>query len=188
MNNNLKRVMVLVVLLILSNTTYAEIYENIGPCDTYSDLKQKFPNATFEKKNPAWATDKDLMCTISGVGIIGTIVVKFQDNRAQHTKKFEKIIKDDIEAQTKIKTSEPLFGDDSLVVEWVRWVPDSPIPIQRFISKYGKWDGKGYYDQDLAPYREWKRGIAIILTEDEKKAISVNYHFTTGDYRKACKK
>jgi hypothetical protein len=181
MNNSIKRFMIVVVLLILSNSTYAEIYENIGPCDTYSDLKQKFPNATLEKRNPAWATKNDVMCSISGARIIGTIVVKFQDKRGN----LIKIVEKDFEKQKKL--IEPL-SQDSLAVEWVRWVPDSPIPIQRFISKYGKWDSKGYSDQDMAPYRAWKRGIDIILTEDEKKAISVDYHFTTEDYRKACKK
>ena len=68
-------------LIFLSIPLYAEIYQNIGPSDNLSDIKNKFPSAVFERLYPAWAHEKDVMYSITGEGIAGRIIVIFEDSR-----------------------------------------------------------------------------------------------------------
>lgn len=47
--------LILLTTLSICSQSYAETYKGIGPFDTLSDIKQKFPGATYEKVHPAWA-------------------------------------------------------------------------------------------------------------------------------------
>lgn len=75
----------------------------------------------------------------------------------------------------------------ALSVNWVRWVPDTRIPLQRLVSKYGKPDKSGFSDEDYKPYRSWNRGIEAYLTDDEKYVDRIDFNFTKEEYRKAYK-
>ncbi len=76
--------------------------------------------------------------------------------------------------------------DDEISVEWVRWVPVVPIPLARFISKYGQPEKSGYSDEDLTPYRHWvKKGLQTFLSDDEKIVLHVDFQFTRADRRLA---
>ena len=71
--------------------------------------------------------------------------------------------------------------EEAIVVSWVRWVPYTPIPLERFITKYGKPDVSAFSDEDMAPYKSWKRGLLVNLTDDGKKVLTVEYSFTQED-------
>lgn len=63
----------------LPESSFAELYLGIGPFDNLSMLKTKFPNAIFTREKPAWAQDHEVIYTISGAGISGTIVINFPE-------------------------------------------------------------------------------------------------------------
>jgi hypothetical protein len=73
-----------------------------------------------------------------------------------------------------------------LTVDWVRWVPPSPFPLQRLIAKYGKPENSGFRDDNFKPYRAWKnKGLTAYLTDDEKDVESIDFNFTADDFRNA---
>lgn len=170
-----------------STSVYAETYRGIGPLDTLSDLKEKFPTAKFSKQNPAWALETDVLYQISGEGMSGIIVVKFDDDRP-YIQQLLTRAGDSLESSTK-EQAENLINrtdEDAITVEWVRWVPDYVIPVTRFVSKYGKPDKSGFSDEDFQPYRSWeKKGLTAYLTDDEKNVVRVDFDFTKSEWRAA---
>ena len=171
------RTIFIIFFLITSGNAHAEIYQNIGPLDTLGDLKSKFPNATFTKLNPAWAQETDVLFKISGPGISGGIIVYLSDGRPT----FEKILKENPLAEN-AETLKQLIAkndNDAIYVESVRWIPDYIVPLNRFISKYGKYDKSGFSDENFEPYHKWEsKGVTTWLTSDEKNVNMVDFHFT----------
>jgi hypothetical protein len=188
MKNNSK-IFITLVLVLLSPNLLAEIYRDIGYFDTLGDVKAKFPNASFENVKPAWAQEKDALYKISGTGISGMIVVKFTDGRPL----FKKILID--EGPSLDETRKAYYegklnqqDNDALMVSWVRWVPSTPIPLERFIAKYGKPTEKGFADEDMQPLRGWpQKGVTASLTDNEKSVVKVDYTFTEEEMRVAYK-
>lgn len=160
----------------------AEIYRGIGPLDTLADVKAKFPGAKYERFQPAWAQPGDALYEVSGPGLSGTIIIKFQDLRPF----FKQALATQLSQEDR-KIYEDLAGrseEVSLSVEWVRWIPAEPIPLQRFVSKYGKPDASGYTDSELEPYREWTtRGIVAFLSSSELLVVRVDFAFTVAERR-----
>ncbi len=206
------RVVLLVLALpVLLSSAVAETYQGIGPWDTLGDVKARFPKAKFEKSSPAWAQSTDVMYQVSGRGMSGTIVVNFFDPRPRWKKSLEEFISwEDLEQtqapssgfdpaklesarqeaiQKKIESWEKLIeqpDDEALTVEWVRWVPFLPFPLQRLIAKYGKPEKAGFSDDDFQPYRAWtKKGVVAYLTDDEKKVERIDFNFTPEECRRA---
>jgi hypothetical protein len=165
--------MVLIAVASLGVEAYAELYQGIGPLDTLADLKKKYPNATFTKTNPAWAKETDVMYRITGQGISGTIIVKFYDSRPYYLKIFQEADSQERRSYfAKLATQE----DDTVMVDWVRWLPDTPFPVERLITKHGKPDTSGFADDDYHPYKEWTRkGIYVRLTDDGKKVFAIDF-------------
>jgi hypothetical protein len=162
----------------------AEVYGNIGYLDTLGDVRAKYPNANFQKIRPAWAQEDDALYQITGVGLSGTIVVKFFDSRPMNRKLWENATDESMkEAFRQFSVG---LEDNMLGVQWVRWVPASPIPLARFVSKYGAFQKAGFREDDLTPYRYWMtKGLSVFLSDDEKNVRSVEYEFTNADKRRA---
>jgi len=175
----------LVVVLVLGVSATAEIYQNIGPFDTLGDVQKKFPNATFEKQSPAWAKDSDALYWIQGNGLSGTIVVKFNDRRIRWKARLATTSDETLKNWISEQINKP--DDEALAVEWVRWVPSSPIPLSRFLAKYGSTPKRKFADSDLQPYREWPNGVSAFLSDDEKSVVRVDYEFTDADWCAAAK-
>src|SRR6185312_12360749 len=161
----------------------AEVYQKIGPLDTLADIKLRFPSADYKQLKPAWAQEWDVMYSVSGEGLSGQIIVKFNDGRPS----YKKMLQDDPESKNKemLEKLATETNEEALSVEWVRWVPSSPIPLQRFISKYGKPTNSGFSDEDLQPYRNWSKGLTAYLSDDEKAVLHVDFTFTREERRKA---
>lgn len=154
----------------------AERYLEIRSTDTLADLKTRFPGANFVDRKPAWATAEERLFSVTGKGIAGEIIVKFRDPRPY----FEEQSRQDPEDEFyKELASKP--EDVSLRVMWVRWVPTNPIPLARLVSKYGSPTESGYSDEDLSPFRRWKRGLYATLSDDEKMVLMIDYYFTPQD-------
>jgi hypothetical protein len=163
----------------------AEIYKDIRPLDTLADIKAKLPGATYERLHPAWAQEWDTLYSVSGQGLSGTIVVKFHDDRPSFRKKLQEGI--DAEHKDVVEKLANASDEDALSVDWVRWIPVAPIPLPRFVSKYGKPDTSAFSDEDLQPYRVWKKGVTAFLADDEKSVVRVDYFFTRDELRQEYK-
>lgn len=186
MRTMMMAVIVAVILAMTSLSLNAETYQGIGPYDTLADVKAKFPNARFVKDNPAWATETEVLYRITGSGLSGTILVMFSDIRAV----IQKRANDAKEPASKEEWNTQLANmtdDDALIVKWVRWAPDKPVPLDRVIQKHGKPDKKDITD-DMLPIREWQnKGLSALLTDDEKRVIFIQFNFTKEEIRKAWK-
>jgi hypothetical protein len=168
----------------ISTVVNAEIYMGIGPLDTLGDIKTKFPKAYLQKTNPAWAQKSDVMYQITGSGITGTIVIKLNDYRASWKEASEK--EQDPKTKETYNSLANQPDDEAITVSWVRWVPDTPIPVQRLISKYGLPEKSGFSNDDFQPYRHWEaKGISAFLSDDEKHVVRIDFEFTQSDYRNA---
>lgn len=84
------RIIFLILTLSVVCSVHAESYKNIGPLDNLGDIKNKFPNAIVEKLNPGWAQATDALYKLSGTGMSGWIVVKFDDLRPTWKEQLEK--------------------------------------------------------------------------------------------------
>jgi hypothetical protein len=166
----------------------AETYKGIGPLDTLGDLKSKFPGAVFEKLDPAWAGEKDVLYSITGSGMSGTIVVKFLDSRVsvrQALDEYQPGGKDrDVNFYERWANEE----NTGLSVVWVRWIPDAPIPLQRFLTKYGPPEKSDFSEERLQPYKWWvSKGLQAYLSDDGKFVVRVDFEFTGKEYEQAFK-
>jgi hypothetical protein len=172
--------------LLTASFAQAETYEGIGPWDTLGDLKQRFPGTNFERLRPAWAQAADVLYAVTGPGLSGKIVVKFLDGRTadpsqvRDQAKFRGMSDNAAQMfaaeQTRLKD---LPEDAGLIVEWVRWVPDRPIPLQRFIAKYGLPTKSDFAKDNLQPFRDWtEQGLTAYLDDAEKSVVRVDYTFT----------
>jgi hypothetical protein len=57
-----------------------------------------------------------------------------------------------------------------------------PVPIRNVLNKYGAGWVKGYSDEDMEPYYEWKgRGITASLNEDTKEVSKIDFVFTVAE-------
>lgn len=172
---------ILLLAILLPGVAMAESYQGIGPLDTLSDVKNRFPQAEFSRIVPGWAQESDVLFEIKGRGMSGVIVVKFDDYRPAWKQDLEK----NPEAEHLRQLVEQSDGD-AITVNWVRWVPDAPIPIQRLISKFGPPEIHGFSNEDFQPYRAWKKkGVAAFLTDDEKAVVRVDFTFSLEDLRSA---
>jgi hypothetical protein len=160
---------------------HAEIYQGIGPLDTMADLKAKYPHATFEQLHPAWAQEQDVMYKITGQGLSGLIIIKFVDHRPDY--RHRSLVTQDEPTIKFLTYLMNMSDDESLDVEWVRWIPEAPVPLQRLVAKYGPPQEKGFRQEDLQPYRRWaKKGLAAFLSDDEKAVLRIDYEFTPDEY------
>ncbi|MDM4769539.1 hypothetical protein [Solimonas sp. SE-A11] len=169
-----------VVSMMVIFDAHAEIYQGIGPFYSLADLREKYPSARFEKLRPGWAQEADVMYEISGSGM-SKIIVKLTDNNPGIERYQAKVALEKGEAAPVYTASEK-----SITVDWVRWIPDQPIPLQRFIVKYGQPERSDFFDENLQPYKEWtKRGLMAVLADDGKHVIRVDYSFTRAEMHKA---
>ena len=168
------RILSAVICIVLAAPVCAETYKDIGPLDSLAELKAKFPGASFIDQKPAWAQQNQKLYAIKGDGMAGSIVVLFSDNNDVVENAQRRYAESQGVAPEPFKRSE-----ESLVVEWVRWVPSEAIPLARVIAKYGQPEKSGFSDEDLQPYKSWiKRGLVVYLSDDSKYATRFDYSFT----------
>jgi hypothetical protein len=160
----------------------AETYLNIGPLDSLADIKVRFPNAKLKEIHPAWASESELLIQVTGVGISGSIIIKFDDAIPDYRKLLADALSDEEKQSWQALIDKP---DEAKTIAWLRWVPPDAIPLQRFILKYGPNPDKGFSDQDLQPFRSWPSGVTAFLTDDEKSVVRIDYYFTDDERRAA---
>lgn len=178
------RILIAFLALVICASAYAESYRDIGPLDNLGDVKNKFPNAKVEKLSPGWAQATDALYQFTGIGMSGWIIIKFDDYRPKWKEEAEK--DPTSEKAEFFQNSSQKSDEEAMSVNWVRWVPDTQIPVQRLISKYGKPEKSGVSDESYQPYRSWdKKGVEAYLSDDEKHVVRIDFFFTREEYRKA---
>ncbi|CAN5550430.1 hypothetical protein BH11PSE7_BH11PSE7_30260 [soil metagenome] len=174
----------------IPNLSSAEILQNIYPLDTLGVIKAKYPNGLFQKVNAAWVTPDDAFFEMSGQGFPGKLFLKFSDGRPA-AKKYIAEQCPDQSNRTKallceLKQSSVSSSDeDALEIDWVRWVPAEPIPMARYISKYGepKFD---LNSTTMSPSAYWYgANLSAELTADKKLVNFVTTSFTRAEQRQA---
>lgn len=170
--------------LVVASSVHAESYQDIGPLDSLGDVKSKFQNAQIEKLSPGWAKASDALYKLTGDGMLGWIIVKFDDSRPGFNELVEKYPTSEYVERFREMSQQP--EDQAMSVSWVRWVPQSRIPLERLVSKYGKPDRSGFSDSDFQPFRAWgKKGVEAYLSDDEKTVLRIDFQFTREEYRRA---
>lgn len=180
----------LCLLLFSPPSVRAEIYQGIEPNATLQEIKARFPNANYKPVKAAWVTADKAFYLITGSGLVGDLYVAFYDERpASFTSMTDaKAAGNEILAKFYLAQWEK-GTDESLSVQWVRWVPPAAIPVERFFGRYGKPVKVEFNDSDMAPYYQWKeKGVLTTLTDDFKKVVSVEYGFTKAEWFASCKK
>ena len=188
-----KFILVLLYFGVYSNQVLAEIYKDFLPNDTLASIKVKYPNASFEPIKAAWVKENEAFVALKGVGISGTINLKFS-NTDWLWKGFIKYNQDLIEKnptadnselENKIKEVNAILNlplDQRLSLDWLRWIPIQPIPFDRLVSKYGTPEKCDFGSEDFRPYCEWtSKGVNTNLSDDKKLVYSIEYTFTNSE-------
>lgn len=152
----------------------AEIYRGIAPFKTLGEVRKMFPGAEFKKEYPAWAKADDAMYSVTGDGIEGKIIIMFNDTRPMNREYMKQATDDSVKLIFKEYSERP--DDESLLVSWVRWVPDVPFAVDRMIMKYGDPERSDFSSVDFKPYKQWQsRGIHAHLSDDGKNVVMITF-------------
>jgi hypothetical protein len=201
------RKLVFVILLVLSSVASAEIYQGVLASSSLGDIKKKFPNASITKVKAAWVTSSDGFYLMTGVGLPGSAYLAFYDSRpmfandiAIQQKKIEEYqaLPDGDDKNARLKTANEILtiftpyanenDDDALVIKWIRWVPAAPIPIARYIGKFGAPTKTAFKDDTMEPYSTWTtKGLSVTLSDDQKFVMNVEYSFTSAESVAGCR-
>ena len=172
--------LVLIVLMLLQPiTAQAETYLGIGPLDSRAMVLGKLPGARLEEVRPVWIAEDEWLYEIKGTGISGTVL--FKTSRRSHLEflrlmlsvaqrqrdsisvfgsdadrggSYMSFLDRQIQENTEALERDHLIAKDSAQVKWIRWLPVNPIPLRRFVGKYGDGATKGYSDISMEPYYE----------------------------------
>lgn len=161
-------------LLALTSLAHAEVFYEIQFNDTLGNIKQKYPNASYEKLKPAWLKPDEAFIQISGVGMQNELKVHFWDFRPMFRELLNSPENKDNQG---FKEASNETDDKALVVSWVRVVYKNPVPIDVFKRKYGKSSCK--IDDDFNEVCEFPdRSISANLTKDGKFVHFADTSFT----------
>jgi hypothetical protein len=185
----IRQLLVASVGLALATVSCAETLFDIQALDTLGDIKKKFPNATITVVKAAWVRENQGFYSLEGPGQPGKLMLAFNDDRPSWRESHERAWNE------MSKASEPTDGqkywenftatkahaddESALTISWVRWIPPSPIPLERYRSKYGAPDKCGFSDVDLTPYCTWtQRGLFATLSDDKKSVMFADGLYT----------
>ena len=163
--------------------SHAEVLQGIKWLSTLEEVKQVYPNAIYTRFKPAWLGEDEAFIGIKGPGIAGEIRVLFDDSRPAFKKSLASS-KDNSDSQDRELFAKLATASDeiALTVSWVRWLPESPLPLVRFQTRYGK--PKCDFDDNMSPYCEWTdRALSAAMSDDNKLVYAVTTTFTKAEKR-----
>lgn len=171
---------VLIFIFGLSVNSFAELFMNFQPYESLSEIKAKYPNATFTKINPAWAKENDIMFSLTGEGLGGKIVLQLFDDREF----FQELCEPPDVKQKDICVNRFNDPENMYILSMVRWIPFSKISIEKLTSKYGK--PKFKTDEQFNNYAFWQNKKIFALLNDTKTIVShIDYYFTDEEIEKS---
>lgn len=178
----MKLILASVLLCLFTNSARSEILQDIGYRESLKAIRNKLPNATFTPLKPAWLQSDEAFYLVAGPGLPGSLRINFDDSRPF----FKKILEEDPgnEKAAAWARLAAQVDDDALTVSWVRWIPSIPIPLTRYIQRYGK--PACSFNEAMEPICEWS-SIALLadMTDDQKLVIQVSTRFSKSEKRAA---
>jgi hypothetical protein len=180
----------LLTTLLMPPSALAEIIHEVRPFDKLGEIKERFPNAVFVKVNAAWVTADQAFIKMTGQGFPGTLYIAFSDSRPFNRNFVSENCNPPSATNERLCELNSKWAAEpdaiALSTSWVRWVPDNPIPLQRYISKYGEPTKIDFENDTLVPYAYWeKNALNATLTDDKKMVTMVSSAFTRAEQREA---
>lgn len=176
--------------ILLSPIALAEVSNYVGLFDSYNDLKERYPRAKFEDIDAGWITPGSRLVTLSGAGFGGSITIYFHDALYDLKQKVTSGEIDQKQFAELLKYIQMMRSEKGeLRPTWVRFVPDSKIPLSNLVKLYGI-PRREISTTDLKPIAYWSRGVTAGLDNNEM-VESVTYDHIFVDYfvqgEKKCK-
>jgi hypothetical protein len=184
------RISVIIASLFFSNISLAEIYKDFTPFISLKKIKEHYPNAKFEEVKAAWVKKDESLIKLTGSGLAGTTYLALATSDSEWEKEISdseiKVAENPNEENLELLAiidkarfflNRPL--DEKLLLNWLRWSPDSALPLERLINRYGNPDVYGVDDESFQQYCDWtKRKIKANLSDDKKMVFTIEYGFT----------
>lgn len=163
------------------STARAEILQGINYVASLGDVKAVYPNATFTIETPAWLQPSQAFYTISGSGLSGSIKVLFSDSRPDARQRlWDNKTNPDFDKSGFWKGLAGEQDNDALNVLWVRWVPLTPIPLDRYKQRYG--NPTCSLNDVMQPICTWQSvALEASMTDDSKMVTFVTTVFTKAE-------
>lgn len=167
-----------------ANFSHAEIIQGINYADSLGKVKEIFPNAKFEKILSAWVQKDETFYSVSGLGMVGSLRILFNDARPHYKKRLlENAENVDFDKSGLYKRLSIASDDDALWVAGVRWIPIQAIPIARYRQKYGP--PKCSFDEEMNPICRWASvAIEANMSDDNKMVNAITTSFTKAEQEK----
>jgi hypothetical protein len=154
----------------------AEILHGVVPYDSLGEIKKKFPNGKFVRVPAAWVAEGQDFWSMTGSGFSGILYFAFTDYRPLN----RKAARDQCNpvqmqlAENVCQMIQKIAGqsdEDGLIVSWVRWVPPSPLPMDRYRLKYGEPTKFGLDENTMEPNATWEKAALTAQISDDKKSV-----------------
>ena len=180
---DMRRILICLCVTLWFSSVRADNLQNIAYASSLGDIKLKFPNAYFRNEKPAWLQPNQAFYLITGNGLAGAIRILFTDSRPQAKRRLADNASDpNFDSSGFLKRLAEESDDDALNVDWVRWSPVSPIPIERYKQKYGT--PACSFDESMNPYCAWEKfSLTAAMSEDQKSVMFVTNYFTKIEQR-----
>lgn len=155
--------------ILFCNPAVSASYGGIKYRLTLNDVMAMYPGATFEKTSAAWIQpDRQAAYTVEGSGLSGKLFIVFVDDRKKYNDflyqgRVQGFNENDIKL---LEYGKNLPEKYTLYVDWVRFLPDSSIPKNILITKYGKKYKQRIDENSFSKYLEWDNGIIANIGED----------------------
>lgn len=186
----------------LVQSAAAEVLHGVEPLSSLGDIKKSFPNGKFERVPAAWVKEDQAFFSMTGKGFPGKLYLAFDDSRIHWRgvlSDFPPDPPDDPElpasfaeasnnVRQRIRELAYKAEDDALMINWVRWVPDVPIPIERVRAKFGDPSKCDFDAADFTPVCTWESRVLRAQMSDDRKSVEFfTAGFTKAEYRAAYK-
>lgn len=193
---NIKRATAAIIFALALPPAQAEILHDIEPLSSLGDIKRQYPNATFTKETVAWVQEWQAFYSMTGSGFPGKLYLTFRDSRPHWRSEYQRLTAQQTEGTNQARSAYAVMagqlasrGDDqALEIDWVRWIPDNPIPMARVQGRYGPPAKCGFSDSDFTPYCSWPlRALSAVTSDDHKFVSFITAGFTNAEMRAAYK-
>jgi hypothetical protein len=177
----------------------SEVLQGVLPLSSFGKIKKDFPNGRFERVKAAWVKEDEAFYSMTGDGFPGRLYLAFDDSRPYWRQFVKDAPPESPEASASEVESNAQFrqwaqglanqpDDDALTISWVRWVPSTPIPMERVKGKYGEPTKCDFDPADFSPFCSWEaRSLSAQTTDDRKSVVFFTARFTRGELRAAYK-
>lgn len=177
-----------------------EVLQGVEPLSTLGKIKTEFPNGRFERVRAAWVKESEAFYSMTGDGFPGKLYLAFDDERPRWRRELAETPPEPPEAPSAdVEFTAELrrwlqgvidqSDDEALTISWVRWVPPTPIPMERVKAKYGEPSKCDFDPSNFTPFCKWEsRALMAMTSDDRKRVVFFTAQFTKSELRSAYKR